>query len=547
MSKEDYLHPFPKSLPAEINIGIVVKGEDYDKKTVNDALRNLLEKLEYELDNTPATYNFILPFKKTKAHQIVEDLILTRKPDRKSPIEVILAKMPNEDECQNKDESGFKPEAYEKSKDEVFLDSRIRYSVIYYDTCKKDWKYDPIYHMITEKSNIVFLAGDWTVDSSKFPEGGIFSLAKHFGTTIAQINPEKPQLYELEKEDLIFKSYRYLNQYNSEKLSRKNYERQAGKNILFLQNECKKSGLPEDTVKKLYESMIPHFTRSKMLSKKYMRLYAVAGMLVSFLAALAVFTITIQTLFFYHMPELVWLEVLEIALILILMAGSRYGGYHRRWIDYNFFTERIRAAFFLYVACINCKKPDTPPHMSLAHRPNDWMVMGFESIVKETPLKSCRIDNPFGSLKSFFLSAWIDKRLDFYKRESKNAEKNYKRLSFSGEILFIMTLILATIHAAEIGYGWEGYALFSILLAALTITLPAFAAAIASIRIQREFLRNSERYTHIAEHIESIKNEVMKASDMNQLRILLEEMNEVTLREQQDWRIIFKFREIEAA
>ncbi|MDD4300623.1 MAG: SLATT domain-containing protein, partial [Methanomicrobium sp.] len=185
-------------------------------------------------------------------------------------------------------------------------------------------------------------------------------------------------------------------------------------------------------------------------------------------------------------------------------------------------------------------------HMSLAHRPNDWMVIGFESVIKETPLRFCRLDIPFEPVKKFFISAWIQNRLLFYRRESKKSKKNYRILSVAGELLFFITLILATIHALEIGHMPKSHIDPSLVIAALTITLPAFAAAVSSIRIQREYLRNSERYSHIAKHIASVKNEIVHVKNMNQLREFLEEMNEITLREQQDWRIIFRFREIEA-
>jgi len=282
-----------------------------------------------------------------------------------------------------------------------------------------------------------------------------------------------------------------------------------------------------------------------MLAKKYMRLYSLAGISVSLLAALAVFTITVQTIFFPENSLLVWLEVAEILLIIFFMICSRYCNFHRKWIDYNFLSERIRSAFFLYVVYITCKKPDTPPHMSLAHRPNDWMVMAFESLMEEVLIPYCRIDIPFEPVKKFFISAWINNRLKFYCRESKNSGKKFNLLAIAGETLFLLTLILAVIHALGIGH-WELYNIkASMVLASLTISLPAFAAAIAAIRIQKEYLRNKERYAHIERHITSVKNEMEHVKDMNALSSLLEEMNEITLREQQDWRILFRFKKIE--
>ncbi|MBP2133731.1 hypothetical protein J2128_001685 [Methanomicrobium sp. W14] len=533
-SEMDFLHPFPKSLHAEIDIGIFVKEESLLGEMTEKALLEILKKLEKSLDNTPATYCILLPFEKNPGHELMEKVLLSRKPDRKSPIDIVLVKKPYK--------NASVLNAAEKTEP---FNKEIRYRVTESDENSKTSGYDPVSDKIAEISNLIIVVGEWEPKLSKYRRGSVFALAKHYGTTIIAINPDNAEICEIPHEDRIFESYKNLNEYNSEKLPRKAYEKRVEMDIATIKKEAKNSGLSEELVKDLYTSMIPHFTRSKMLSEKYRFFYSLAGTSVPLLAALAVFTITIQTLFFHDYPELVWFEVIEILMIILLMAGSRYGGYHRKWIDYNFFSERIRAAFFLYVACIICKKPDTPPHMSLAHRPNDWMVIAFESVIRETPLKYCRIETPFEPVKSFIISAWINNRLSFYRREGKNSAKKYRILSLSGELLFLLTLILAVIHALGIGHWEDKNISGSLVLAALTITMPALAAAVSSIRVQREYLRNAERYSHIERHIASIKNEVEHVSDMNRLREFLEEMNEITLREQQDWRIIFRFRDIE--
>ncbi|WP_421909070.1 hypothetical protein [Methanolacinia petrolearia] len=239
-----------------------------------------------------------------------------------------------------------------------------------------------------------------------------------------------------------------------------------------------------------------------------------------------------QTLFFTDFPELVWLEVAEIALIIGLMTASRYGDYHRKWIDYNFLAERIRAAFFISIVCVTCKSPDTPPHMSLANRPNDWMVMAFMSIVSLRPTAYCRLNIPFEPMKKFLKAAWINNSLAYYERESKRSKQRYSLLAVTGELIFVIVLFLAIIHATGIGH-WEIHTDITVLhlLAYLTITLPAVGSAIAAVRVQREYLRNSERYVHIVRHLTAIRNEMKHVSTMNELCSLLYEMNEITLRE----------------
>lgn len=169
---------------------------------------------------------------------------------------------------------------------------------------------------------------------------------------------------------------------------------------------------------------MPHFVRAHRLSSRYQDLYKSAGNLVFALSALAVLTITVQTLFFPSATWLIWLEVIEIAVILALLVSSRLGEWHRKWIDYRFLAERTRAAFFLCIICIHCEKPPESAYINLGHRENDWMDIAFEGILRMRPMEFCRLDIPFLPLKNFLLDAWVDNRLAYYSRSS---EKNSTR------------------------------------------------------------------------------------------------------------------------
>jgi len=48
-------------------------------------------------------------------------------------------------------------------------------------------------------------------------------------------------------------------------------------------------------------------------------------------------------------------------------------------------TERLRAAFFLSMAGLECEPPRPLPHMALSHRPDDWMVRAFAWIWRGRP------------------------------------------------------------------------------------------------------------------------------------------------------------------
>jgi hypothetical protein len=107
-------------------------------------------------------------------------------------------------------------------------------------------------------------------------------------------------------------------------------------------------------------------------------------------------------------------------------------------------------------------------------------------------------------------------------------------------------MFLAIAHALGIGH-WERFmgAEVPLIMAFLTITLPAFGAALSAIRVQREYHRNSERYSHLLRHLTSIKTEMMHITNMSDLCLLLKEMNEMTFREINDWKIVFRYHNIE--
>ena len=84
-----------------------------------------------------------------------------------------------------------------------------------------------------------------------------------------------------------------------------------------------------------------------------------------------------------------------------------------------------------------------------------------------------------------------------------------------------------------------------LVMAFLTITLPAFGAALSAIRVQGEFHRNSDRYSHIVRHLTAIKTEMKYISGMSELCALVKEVNEMTFREVHDWKIIFRYTNIE--
>lgn len=521
----------PGPLAAFVQVGLIVTEHHFAAGPVLEAIKKILLRLETSLSVTPHTYRFILPHQAGPEHIILEALLADNVWESAPTPETVLIY------CgEGKPDESLCP-----------FESNIDHAIETIHEKDATPGYNPVHDAIVDNCNLVLLIGEWEPGLALYRPGSVFDLARNHGRTIIAVDPANGSHYERAHDDMIFDSFSQLNQYNKEEVNYSGYAATYRRYLTSLREEAEKAQLDDEILEPIYGSLLPYFTRTRLLVKKYQRLHKLTGTAVTLLAALAVATITFQTLFLPDMPWLVWVEVLEISLIILLMYTSRHGDYHRRWIDYNFLAERLRAAFFLCIICIQCQKPDTPPHMSLAHRPNDWMVMAFEEIMDSRPIQYCRLDIPYVPIKRFFRSAWITNRLGFYERAGESSRRTYVLLTRAGVSIFCITLILAVIHATGVGH-WETEYPFRVpmILAFFTITLPAVGSAIAALRLQREYQRNAERYAHTVRHLTAIRNQVQHAKNMSELCEFLEEMNEVTLREQQDWRIIFRFRQVEA-
>lgn len=521
----------PVPLAATIQVGLIVTEHHFTAGPVLETIKKVFLRLENVLAGTPHSYRFFLPHQAGPEHIILDALLADSIWEGARPPEIALIY------CgEGEPDTSLCPF-------EGDVDHDIE--IIHEEDATPG--YNPVHDAIIDWCTLALLIGEWEPGADLYRPGSVFDLARNHGRTIIAVNPVNGSSYELAHDDMIFDSYAQLNQYNKEYINPDLYITTYQRYLTSLHKESQKASLNNEILEPIYGSLLPYFTRTRILANKYQRLHTWTGTCVSLLAALAVATITFQTLFLPELPWLVWLEVFEISLIILLMYASRHGDYHRRWIDYNFLAERLRAAFFLCIICIQCEKPDTPPHMSLAHRPNDWMVMAFEEIMATRPIQFCRLDTPYVPIKTFFRSAWITNRLRHYERAGNAARRSLTLLTRAGVAIFSITLILAVLHATGIGH-WETEYPFRIpmMLAFFTITLPAVGSAIAALRLQREYQRNAERYAHTVRHITAIRNQVQHAKNMKDLCEFLEEMNEVTLREQQDWRIIFRFRQVEA-
>jgi hypothetical protein len=528
-------------IPVTVRIGVTGQRSVGDEQLIRDSLRKVLSRLDQILVTTPHRYIAMTSLLEGGDRLLAEEVLdwPSQGMEAGSGLQLYLPS-PAEtylEECGTRES---------RERCEVILDraSKIEVSGV---QGPREAVCEDVGRTIVHSCDVLVAIWDGESSTQRGGSGEMVKYSRVVGRSVFWIHLHTGKIIEERHGDGILESLEYLDAFNREEIDVQFLKTSCTERFERFSSKASMWGLDPGFLNPLAETLLPHFVLVHLLKRRYERFYTWAGAAVYALAAAAVATVTIQALFFPEYPEMVWLEVAEIAAILALLMLSRIGDWHRKWVDYRFLSERLRTALFLSVFCVPVERPALPPHLSLSHTPNDWLNTAFEEILEKRPLEYCALDIPFEPLKNFLISAWIDEQISFYARNSTWNRRRFTLLSEAGDGLFTLTLILAAIHAMGLVERFPpGLVDTTALLASLTIILPAIAGALGAIRIKREHLRNSERYAHMVRHLSIIGNQIKRARDHTELIRTLREANEVTLREQQDWRVVFRFREIEA-
>jgi hypothetical protein len=115
------------------------------------------------------------------------------------------------------------------------------------------------------------------------------------------------------------------------------------------------------------------------------------------------------------------------------------------------------------------------------------------------------------------------------------------RTSSASAALHLILLWLRTGLAAEsIHWAYQGVAFIALLF-------PAIAAALAGMEAHREHLRLEKRSANMAPQLEQLNKQMASATDPVRFESLLQQLDEIMLRETQDWLMLMRYAEIKAS
>lgn len=503
-----------------------------DEPACANKISGIIEKIASmipSLNNTPLVYTVLSPLAEGADRLVARELLKLED----SQLEVVL---PFEADVYVQD---FKST---DSREEFFdLLSKARKVVILPDGEGREDAYAKAGRYVVDNCDVLIVLWDGNESAGRGGTAEIVQYARTSRCPLFWVNTaSKGQVVFEEGMGLNRQTFIRIEEFNSEKSESARIEQETQKYRGFLSNIAHETKFSSDMLSWISGKLLPRFVRTDLLAEKYQRRYFKAGSWVYALAAIAVAVVTFQILFLPHVLGIAWIEVLCILGVIAIFGIGNHKKWHSKWIDYRFLAERFRSAIFLALAGMNVTALRPPRHLSLSYSSQDWMVSAFSAVWSELPTLGANPSSELEVQKAFMMRAWIDEQIAYHSKMSVQHQHRYNMLLYAGNSLFGLTLLVAFFHVFHIGP-----ALVNTVFGFLAIIFPATAAALGAIRTHREYLRNAKRSGEMVRHLEELKKQMQTAENPEQFFRLVREIEETMLHENEDWRIVVRFHELE--
>ncbi len=305
----------------------------------------------------------------------------------------------------------------------------------------------------------------------------------------------------------------------------------------------KESEALSERLKQVCDVFLENYTRADLLALQYQTFYKRGSFLIYIFAVVAVLTVTVQALFRVVPHWTILIEVISIICIIFIIEYGNRRGWHRRWIDYRFLAERLRCAIFM--ALIDEKAYLSFPDNDMYHlsEEDNWIFTAFgkvwnnwEKIKQQKPL----IPVPFDLLKRFIQCGWLEDQKTFHQKNIGKHERRHKQLSWSGLILFYLTLVFAIIHFLH--WGGEGAGPVWTLFA---IAFPTIGLTFTAMRAHFEHNKLVRRSKKMVNRIAAIEDTLEKADTMDKLLPVCRQIEILMLSETTEWHGLISFHHLE--
>jgi hypothetical protein len=212
-------------------------------------------------------------------------------------------------------------------------------------------------------------------------------------------------------------------------------------------------------------------------------------------------------------------------------------------MENRFLAERIRSGIFLAICGIDAAPIEVLPFMGQAHTVDDWMVRVYDEIWNQLPRLPGCTESQCMPLNQYVREQWIQSQISFHRGKRQRERRSRILLEKAAHIVLPVTMAAAGFHIA-LKFLPESIQRLRWLGGGLTfiaILFPAVAASLAGMMAQREHLRLEKRSESMAPQLEYLSRRLASATDPGTFEALLHQVDEVTLRETQDWLMLMRF------
>ncbi len=290
--------------------------------------------------------------------------------------------------------------------------------------------------------------------------------------------------------------------------------------------------------------LLPYYVRADAVAVRLQNHFRALSSAIFVLAAAAVSLVAVQVSF---LPDLNWLALFEIILLVGLLAIwwlSRRWRLHERWISYRYLAERLRSSYFLALAGTGDRR-DQPARLAYLSDPSeDWIQRSLEEVTALRP----RIDTralEVRSVRGYLNQHWIGSQVRYHEKTANRNSTWDERLTWVTALLFGITVIAALLHTLGVGKLDSHESEWAKLFIVLSISVPAIGAAVHGIGALRQFRRHSERYRRMVGLLAQLQLEMSQATSLEQVREVAAETERVMREENSDWFGVVRFHDME--
>jgi len=244
-----------------------------------------------------------------------------------------------------------------------------------------------------------------------------------------------------------------------------------------------------------------------------------------------------------------WSQCLELATIFVIM-GSTYWGlsaqWHERWVDYRQLSAHLRYLRILALTASSTWETGTPRASDDLEAGPVWVNWYYKMTVREMGVVNARIDGRYLAIvRRAIREGEIEGQIDYHRRNAERMESTYWWLEWLSRIAFAVTFVIC---AYEVTAGMRaGLAPSETLhetLRALSVSLPAFGAALFGIRVHGDFEGSAKRSVEMERRLAAVAARLGDGAPASfaELSALTEHAAIIMAGEVGDWGFVYRAR-----